>query len=46
MTNFEALWDLAADDARFQAIFARMVAQGNAERAELGWEPYRPPLGL
>ena len=46
VTNFEALWDLAADDARFQAIFARMVAQGNAERAELGWEPYRPPLGL
>ncbi len=46
VTNFEALWDLAADDARFQAIFARMVAQGNAERVELGWEPYRPPLGL
>jgi tetratricopeptide (TPR) repeat protein len=43
---FEALWDLAADDPRFEAIFAKMIARGNAERAELGWEPYQPPPGL
>jgi TolB-like protein/Flp pilus assembly protein TadD len=43
---FEALWELVADDPRFEAIFARMVAQGNAERAELGWEPYQTTPGL
>jgi TolB-like protein len=44
--GFEPLWDLAADDARFEAIFAKIIARGNAERAELGLDPFRPPLGL
>ena len=44
--GFEPLWDLAADDARFEAIFAKIIARGNAERAELGLEPFRAPLGL
>ena len=43
---FEALWELTAEDPRFEAIFVRMVARGNAERAELGWEPFQPPPGL
>ena len=44
--GFEPLWDLAADDARFVAIFEKIIARGNAERAKLGLEPFRPPLGL
>jgi TolB-like protein/thioredoxin-like negative regulator of GroEL len=44
--GFEPLWDLAADDARFEAIFAKIIARGNEERAKLGLEPFRPPLGL
>lgn len=46
VVRLEPLWDLTGDDARFQAIFASMVARGNAERAELGWEPFRPPSRL
>ncbi len=46
VAGFEALWDLAADDARFEAIFAKIIARGNAERAELGWEPFQPRLEL
>jgi TolB-like protein/Flp pilus assembly protein TadD len=44
--GFEPLWDLAADDARFVAIFEKIIARGNAERAKLGLEPFRPLLGL
>ncbi len=44
VAGFEALWDLAADDARFEAIFVKIIARGNAERAELGWEPFQPRL--
>jgi TolB-like protein len=46
VAGFEALWDLAADDPRLEAVFAKIIARGNAERAELGWEPFRPPLRL
>jgi len=38
----EPLFDPLDGDTRFQAVVAAVVTRGNAERADLGLEPYRP----
>jgi len=38
----EPLFGLLGDDARFQQVMAAVVARGNAERADLGLDPWRP----